>query len=278
MIKKILVPVDFSLTSVAAFGYALMIAKRYSADLTLYHAWIPPLADPLLTIDEQQAYFINEKKDKIKRLQSMCSDAGQHGVLCSYEIDENKPVEGTLLLVKDDVYDLVVMGTRGLTEDRSTWMGTNTASLIAHAHIPVLAVPHGRDYSGFKNLLIALDEELPYKQDWLFLAEWIEKFHSKVSVVHISETDTDVSKENHWLMSLEQKLVAQLPVLKGEYTVLYNDSIIDGLIHAAEESQADMLVMFRRERSFFSRIINGSITREMAGVISTPLLAIPVRA
>jgi nucleotide-binding universal stress UspA family protein len=148
MFKKILVPIDFSDTSLAALRLAIQVARGNGAHLTLLHVGVVPHfyatelgmagpAGPLFT--EMSAEITREQRH---RLDQVCREEVPPGLSHATLIREGFPPEEVLAQVAEGEHDLVVMGTHGRTGIRRALLGSVTERVVRECKAPVL-VTHG---------------------------------------------------------------------------------------------------------------------------------------
>jgi nucleotide-binding universal stress UspA family protein len=145
MFEKILVPVDGSPTSLKAVQMAGEIARRFDAQVTLVHVQHLPTA-ALAASD--MAGMAGTDQTMIDAL-----DAAAQEIVCAARaalaLPENRvgekillghPAETICQLAEAEAYDLISMGSRGLSEVRAFFMGSVSDKVSHHAHCPVLIV------------------------------------------------------------------------------------------------------------------------------------------
>lgn len=139
-IRKILVPTDFSEHSELAVTYAVDLAKRYNATLSLIHVY--PVVNYAaaegfaLYTPEQLAKLMTQLDDQMKAAQEQARAAG------ATELDSSM-LQGDAYqeLVKlASHYDLVVMGTHGRTGFKHALLGSVAEKLVRTSPCPVLTV------------------------------------------------------------------------------------------------------------------------------------------
>ena len=147
MIKKILVPIDGSEHAHKALDYALDLAEKYSANVVLLSV-IPPMPAvayaglnngslPVWT----DSYF-NEMKEVH---QKVLSDALEKRkvkpkVKISTKLVEGRPAEKITETAKEENFDLIVMGSRGLGGIKEFLLGSVSDRVADEASCPVLIV------------------------------------------------------------------------------------------------------------------------------------------
>jgi nucleotide-binding universal stress UspA family protein len=138
MITRILCPVDFSETSLAAAGRAGELARAAGAALVLLH------------VIDQGHYFLEARahhnqlewedyeRAAHQRLSALAAqlghpDAETHVVL-------GRPRDVICSETGRDRADLIVMGTHGRSVFGKLFMGSVTESVVRSAHVPVMTV------------------------------------------------------------------------------------------------------------------------------------------
>jgi len=131
--KKILVPVDFSDFSDKAVEYAIFIAEKFCAEMTLLHADI--LFEEDFDEKEQlQAYekIIQKKEnERTKKLESHCKTAETRGIRVNSALIRGVSTADSILdYISDKNFDLVVMGTHGRTGLKRWMLGSVTERVV----------------------------------------------------------------------------------------------------------------------------------------------------
>jgi len=143
MFSKILVAVDGSPFAKRALKYAVEIAKRYGAKLILLHvvlrrfyAVTPSEAGVLATtvfVKEMEAEgqgIIKEAEDLVKI----------EGVNYECKMVQGVPADEIVKCAQAESVDLIVIGSRGLTEVRAFLLGSVSDKVSHHAKCPTLIV------------------------------------------------------------------------------------------------------------------------------------------
>jgi len=138
-LRKILVPLDFSDCSQAAFDCGVGLAGEFRAELLLVHV-IDPISYPLgdeyggvhsaRLMEETRAFAQNEMKKLARNAK----------VQCSIRITEGSPAREICRLAKRDV-DLIIAPTHGRTGLGHVLIGSVAERVVRHATCPVLVIP-----------------------------------------------------------------------------------------------------------------------------------------
>lgn len=134
--RKILVPIDGSDHSRRAFEYALGLAESQGAHVVLLNSY-PRI--PMLIGGEAREQLVRQcVKQSEKVLAPHAAKLRALGVEPVLVIREGKPGDVIVDEAADGDYDLVIMGSRGLSGLEGLLMGSATHKVLSAARCPVL--------------------------------------------------------------------------------------------------------------------------------------------
>ncbi|MCP3918010.1 MAG: universal stress protein [bacterium] len=142
-VKRILVPTDLSEHSLHALDVALGLAKGLKAEITLLHAYVPPVfsyssqaieADAATMVEVIEADRSNDRAS-FERVQAKLDWQGVAHVPLWLEGDA-----GEVAVEQGAEHDLVVLGTHGRTGLSAALLGNVAYGVIRDSETPVLAV------------------------------------------------------------------------------------------------------------------------------------------
>ncbi|MGH8830491.1 MAG: universal stress protein [Polaromonas sp.] len=143
MFKHLLVPVDGSSTAGKAIGTAIAIAEAFKSAVTVIYV-IDPYAFSGVGTDFSygQAEYLGaataEANEAIKAAKQAFED---HGISVTASIVEGHAIYRGILETAESLNaDLVVMGSHGRRGLEKLVLGSVTAQVLSHAHLPVLVV------------------------------------------------------------------------------------------------------------------------------------------
>ena len=280
--QSILHLTDFSETAREAYRYAIAVAKMHHAIIHIVHVYDRPYASIAYqgglsaVIDVEMDRRIRE--ELYSHLRAYAQSEDRKGI----EVHIHLIADHTVWRVSDyiDKYPgvgLIVMGTRGAT---NLWhggiFGTNTARLIRHSPVPVLAIHPKNTYKPYEKVLIPIDifeeKSLSVLQKALeFLKPWPQT-HITLAVINTPYVFYDTPT----IQGFAERLRSQISYSSWDLKV-YNDiSVEEGLRQAMESEKADLLIMGTHARKGLAQFLFGSITENVAQHLSYPLLAIPM--
>ena len=136
-IKRILIGIDGSSNSNRAASFAADLAKKYGAHVTILFVVAPSDHDML----SGKSSFVDEDKgfgeQRMEKAEMILKDAG---VDFDTDIEFGHAAE-KILMVSERGYDLIVIGTRGLSAVRGFLMGSVSNQVAQHSKVPVVVVP-----------------------------------------------------------------------------------------------------------------------------------------
>ncbi len=143
MFSRILVAVDGSPYAEKALTYAADLATKYDAKLTIVHvvlrrfyAVTPSEAGVLAT-----TVFVKEIEAEGREIMRKAEEyAKGQGVKYECKLLQGVPAEEIIKMAQSENVDLIVMGSRGLTEVRAFLLGSVSDKVSHHARCPTLIV------------------------------------------------------------------------------------------------------------------------------------------
>jgi nucleotide-binding universal stress UspA family protein len=154
-IKHILYTTDLSENARHAFSYAVSLANRYQAKITIFHVVeeLPPSASSLLAgyIDEDELERIKRSNEETvintvkTRLENFCKEVSVPCPDIEIVIKRGDAVEQILLKVQSSDFDVIVMGTHGHGLFEEAMMGSTARRVVRRSEKPVLVVRLPKD-------------------------------------------------------------------------------------------------------------------------------------
>jgi nucleotide-binding universal stress UspA family protein len=138
-LARILVPIDFSHCSKAAFNCAIRLARDFNAELLLVHVISPhayPFGDKYAALDPAQLVRETEYAAQ-KQMRSMAARAKAR---YSVRVIHGSPATEICHAANEDV-DLIVISTHGRTGLGHVLIGSVAEHVVRYAHCPVLVIP-----------------------------------------------------------------------------------------------------------------------------------------
>jgi len=143
LFSKILVGLDGSDYSLKALEFALDLAKKYSSQLVLVHVVMrqiyainPPEAGILAGTAIVRELEAEGKSILAKGVETVKA----HGLPVEARLRQGVPAEELLRAAVDEKADLIVLGSRGLSQVKAFLLGSVSDKVSHHAKCPTLIV------------------------------------------------------------------------------------------------------------------------------------------
>ena len=135
--KKILVGVDGSDNSVRAAQRAAELASVFHSDIVLLFVIHPRESAYYTGLPTAEGAERAKGEDRLLRAKEVCEESGSKPEL---KVLPGNPAE-VILDQSEEGYDLVVLGTRGISAMARFLMGSVTTRVVQLSKIPVMVVP-----------------------------------------------------------------------------------------------------------------------------------------
>ena len=142
-IKKILVPIDFSDSSMKGLAYAKGLAKKFDAALVLLHSVHVQYFATNTDYAQADLPLLMQEVEKASREQmpALVQKTDWEGVKVEASLQTGHPGDQICVQAKHHRADLIVTSTHGTTGLKHVLLGSTAEYVVRHAHIPVLVVP-----------------------------------------------------------------------------------------------------------------------------------------
>ncbi len=185
--------------------------------------------------------------------------------------DWGEPINALHHIASEIRIDLVIMGTKGASGLQKVFIGTVTASIIRKTPLPVMAIPEGATPGPLKKIVFASD--LNNKNNAIIhpLARIAIRFDSEVLLLNVAKpggladgkVERSIEKLNQFLIGVNKS-----------WHSIEARNIVAGLDQFCEEEDADLLVVIARQKSFYDRFFNRSISQQMVFQSKLPILVL----
>lgn len=136
--KKLLVPLDGSPSATLACNHAVGLAKAGGMSIVLLHCYGElPAAISGAARDEIIALSEAEGNTILFPGVQLCKD---NGISCKTIVHSGNPGRTIVCVAQSEGCDLIVMGSRGLSDFSGMVMGSVSHRVLRHATMPVLIV------------------------------------------------------------------------------------------------------------------------------------------
>lgn len=287
-VNRILVPVDFSDFSPRLCDCAITIAKKFNADILLFHTYF---ASAIETVPFSDSYTYNatvievlsevEKnaKAKIKELyydiRNKLELENIEGVEVDYALSGGTASSEILTISKRYKPDLIIMGSRGETAGTSNLLGSVVSNVIEEADIPILLLSdQGEkiDFDKIENIMYATNFD---KSDFKAIAnlKFISRpFDMKIHCVHFEETDSDEPMDAHRMEVLRKYLKRALGDSEVVCQIIKMEEKMKGIEKYTQDNDIGLIAILARRHNLLERLFFGQMSRKLFIKTHIPIL------
>lgn len=276
--KKIIVPVDFSIHSENALQTAAFLAKQNNAEIIVVH--MLELSNAMVNHSEdstqQETFFylklaeknFNEflKKDYLTDIK--VTPIIKHFKIFS-ELDE---------LAKEEDVDLIIMGSKGADGLKEIFIGSNTEKVIRYSQVPVLVIKEKPVVKNIEKVIFACDFSNDDVAPYLKAKALFKKLNCSLELVYVS-TPTAKFKSSEELtkkMSLFFEEVNEAAVNIKNVEIVFDYTIEKGVLYAANKYKADIIAVATHGRKGISHFFEGSISEDIANHSKLPIISFKI--
>ncbi len=270
--KKILVPCDFSDTSLQAYDFAMNLATKANAEVLVLKVFdlpflyettfgtTPQYFDTGVLKDIEADAVIAFEKMKVRHArQEMVSFTTLRGAV-TFTINQ---------FAEENKVDLIVMGTQGATGLKEYWIGSNTEKVVRYAKVPVLAIRKSFDVARIRNIVFPTTLQLDQKDLIMHVKELQRFFSSKLHLLMVNTPGNMMRSTDE--MDLMEEFARHYALTDYTLNTRNDFSEQDGIINFAHEIKADMIAMGTHGRRGLAHLFMGSVTEDVVNHVDCPI-------
>ncbi|GAB3641968.1 universal stress protein [Spirosoma arcticum] len=275
-LRKLLVPVDHSHTSLNALALAVAMSERHGAEIRL-----------LFVVDSRRACSAGNSNDgvdpvqeslmetTILRLQTLAeTTSANHSVHCSIECRTGVVCDTIVQAANEFNADLIVMGTCDTSGIRAYFMGLEAYRVVEAAQCPVLTVPNHRKWTDFNEIIFPV-RPIPGATEKYDITRAISlKNNAHLTVLGLFDRYDEL--KNEILTSVVDNLKNQLmhDEIKGEILLLKTDSIAYAIQQKISEFDADLIVITADINAASPYSLLGPFAQQIINYANVPVLSV----
>jgi len=272
--NSIVVPIDFSAYSEAAYKFALGLAEYMTARIKLVHVMTGEftLQKPMMTTMVPTDVKVIEKKLR-DFAEQRCGGQGTIAIDTQVETEvlSGASIVGVLSRISKN-FDLIVVGAKGEKNLSSKIFGSIPSRLAQKTHVPVLIVPEAAEFYAPKKMLYASNWESCDDDFVAQIIKWANSFAAYVAFVHVSQDYSMDSFEKVKEEILEELVETEHVDFSYLITETEAESPLVGIQAYADKNDIDWIVLVNRQRGFFNNVLGLSLSKEISVNPKQPIL------
>ncbi|MCD6067483.1 MAG: hypothetical protein K0S33_2309 [Bacteroidetes bacterium] len=270
--SKIVIPVDFSKTSLKAIKHGAFIARLNKGELILLNVqkksdlvdiFLPAFKLKDLSVVTK---FISEK------LETLAKDIRkEYGIKVTPLVSMGSVTSEIVDIADENKAGLIVMGTQGGDSDSSLLLGSNAYRVLTKSHCPVITVRANTAKIGYGDIVIPIDSSSHTRQKVLPTLKFAEKFASRIHVLGILGKNEENYKHNL------EVILGQIEKLAGKSNLAVTSKIVTSsdpaaqTIKYANKVKADLISIMSDQRAAAS-ILLGNYAHQLINDSKIPVL------
>ncbi|PKQ60339.1 hypothetical protein BZG02_19710 [Labilibaculum filiforme] len=287
-VNRILVPVDFSDFSPRLCEYAMSIAKKFNADILLFHTYFGAAIE---TVPFSDSYTYNAtvvevlsevEKNAKARLKELYYDMRNKlelekfdGIEVDYKLSGGTASSEILNICNSYQPDLIIMGSRGETAGTTNLLGSVVSNVIEDCEVPVLILSdQGEpvDLECINNIMYATNFD---KADFKSIAnlKFITKpYDMKIHCVHFDDVEDDNVMGQHQMEVLKKYLHRTLGDSNVNCSIIQFEEKMKGIETFVQKNDIGMIAILARKHNLLERLFFGQMSRKLFINTHIPIL------
>jgi nucleotide-binding universal stress UspA family protein len=258
--NTVIVPVDFSPTSVNAARYAIqLLTGHYGVNMILHHVY-------------DKASQADEMNDKLVKLKDELSALG----IVKIELLAEKGsdfIDELEKLARHRQADLIIMGITGRSALTKVLIGSNTLKMVERKVCPVLIIPPNASFKEVKNVLLTSDfKNVSANTPSMPIRKVLKPFHPNLHVINVDSNHYVALTEDY--QAQKSQLLDMFSEFNPEFYFLGWYDVDEAINQFAHDKNIDFIIVIHKEHSLLSKIFGKSHTKELAYHSSVPVLAL----
>lgn len=168
---------------------------------------------------------------------------------------------------------MLILTGKNRKEDKALFLTSLEDEMISQSEIPVWVIPPNARYKRPDKILYATDYQEEDVQTMKQLVDYTRIFDTALTVLHITDDRSfqEKVKQSGFLDQVRKKTGFD----RIEFRVLIDvkdKDVASNINHMAESMDADIIVLLKENRGFFSKLFRKSTTRQLVMNTEKPIL------
>ncbi|MEO6882666.1 MAG: universal stress protein [Bacteroidia bacterium] len=273
-IQKILIPIDFSETSLLAVKHGAFMAKLYKADICLLHVFEKQWSHFNVILPQVQIEDLSGFTNKIEAKLAEIAEGirKEYAVKTTSICAPGNIFSEIVTIVNNEKIDVVVMGTHGVSGAEEFFMGSNTFKVVTKSPCPVLSVQTHAKKLGFSTILLPIDDSSHSRQKVMQAIELASHYNSKVHILGIVDSDVNLDKFKLKINQVENFLTKHNVNFIAE--TINNDNPATATLAYAKKICADLIMIMTDQEESLTGFLLGNYAQQIVNHSKIPVFSI----
>lgn len=267
--KKILIPIDFSDCANHAVQVAKKIASKSGAELYFLHLE-EVVPEPVHVLHHEPMADDPRIGHARYQLQTLVEQAEKEGLKAHGIFVPSSQEEDIDDYIKPYDIDFVVMGSHGAKGIKETFIGSNTQSVIRHAHVPVLVIKHPDPEFHPNRIVFASTFRHPISQELKGVMQFARLWNAEIDIAFINMVNHLIEEhEAEKMMRIQMK---EAGVSGCTFSVVETNEEEAGIMEFTDSINADLIAVVLEEYRGIRWFFNSSFAEKLANHSHIPVL------
>ena len=277
MNRKILLPTDFSKSAWHAINYALELYKEDNCIFYILNVFSATsnVFESLLNMEPGSELYETKKTNSEKGLGKVLDlilfndESNPKHVFKTISVFNN-PVEAIKNIVDEKDIEIIVMGTKGETNNQKSAFGSVAINVMEKVrNCPVIVVPEDAVHTMPKEIVFPTDYKINFKKRELnYLLDITKKCDAAIVVLHITEEE----KLSKTQIENKKLLEEYLEDVKCSFHTLPNYSVESAVNLFVESRESDMVAFINKKHALFGSVFVQPMVKELGFHSKVPML------
>jgi nucleotide-binding universal stress UspA family protein len=274
-IQKILIPIDFSETSMLALDHAVHMAGLFNAGIVLAHVI------EIAAFASQMPYDTIVDKTKVlevvkKKLQDVTAKihGGNPELNVELSIKSGKISKKLQESVLEHKADIIIMGTHGASGFEEFFIGSNAYKMVSNASVPVISVQTENKKLGFSNVLLPIDNTDASRQKTRYAIELAKKYNCKVHVTGLLRTRDELIVKTFGVKIGQVEGLLKENKIDFETNVIQTENLAKATLDQAKKINADLVIIMTEQDEDLAGMLIGPYAQQIVNHSRIPVMSI----
>ncbi|MBS1651829.1 MAG: universal stress protein [Bacteroidetes bacterium] len=274
---KIVIPIDFSETSMLAIKHGAFTAQLTKCDVYLLHVINTQFTSvdmflPVVSIENKNEF---ERKIELK-LNELAEDiTKKYGVKVITTVRNGNPKQEIIDFTKEIKASLVVMGTHGYSPLEELVIGSNALRVLDDSYCPTMVMSSKSTQKGYQKILLPMDTSVNSRQKVVFAVEFAKAFSATVyAVAFLRSGEEEKVPEMNLILHQAQKIAEDHKVNFISEVVTKVDNRADETEKYSQKINADLTIIMTDQDAEFSSLFIGPYAQQLIHITKNPVIAI----
>ncbi len=275
--SKILIPVDFSETSLLAIKHGAFTAQLTKGEVFLLHVinthyMAQDLFIPVVNFPETNE-LETKAQEKLGQLAEIIKK--EYGINVGIIIKNGNTSSEIINVAKEIHAALIVMGTHGYSPMEELVIGSNALKVLTKSNCPTMAMSVEAQKKGYYKILIPIDTSAHTRQKVVYAIEMAKKFSAVVHAVALLNDGEESEKG-----AIELILHQIEGIAKEKGVAFHSDLLIKvknravATVKYSEKIGADLIVIMTDQDAELSGFFLGPYSQQIIHMSKVPVIAI----